>query len=122
MNDKLGHAVGDEVLKKFAKRMRAAVRPTDAVARLGGDEFVIALRGVRSTSDVEHIAEKIVAEARRPMRIGDHAVNIGASVGLAVDASQQPDGWQGLLARADEMLYRAKRSGRGRFNMHLVKG
>jgi len=122
VNDKLGHAVGDEVLKKFAKRMRAAVRPTDAVARLGGDEFVIALRGVRSTSDVEHIAEKIVAEARRPMRIGDHAVNIGASVGLAVDASQQPDGWQGLLARADEMLYRAKRSGRGRFNMHLVKG
>ena len=121
VNDQMGHAVGDAVLKEFAKRARAAVRPGDAVARLGGDEFVIALDGVRTPSDAEHIAEKIVAEARRPMRIDQHTVNISASVGLAADASKQPDGWKGLMARADEMLYMAKRSGRSRVNLHLVK-
>ena len=59
------------------------------------------------------IAQKVVAEAARPMKIGTREIRIGASVGVAVDATREREGWKGLITRADEMLYRAKRSGRG---------
>ena len=114
VNDQFGHAVGDLALGEFARRLCSVVRPTDAVARLGGDEFAIALPGVRSMADAEMIAQKVVAEGGRPMKIDMHEIRIGASVGVAVDASREREGWKGLIARADEMLYRAKRSGRNK--------
>ena len=114
VNDEFGHAVGDLALGEFAKRLCAVVRPTDAIARLGGDEFAIALPGVRCMADAGMIAQKVVAEAARPMQFDDRSVRIGASVGVAVDATREAGGWKGLIARADELLYRAKRSGRGR--------
>lgn len=120
VNDEHGHAVGDAVLKEFARRIRTIVRPSDAVARLGGDEFAIGLTGVRALNDARSVAAKIVAEAQRPMVVGHRVIAIGASVGVAVDATQEQDGWRGLVARADEMLYRSKRSGRARFTVHSL--
>ena len=120
VNDEHGHAVGDAVLKEFARRIRTLVRPSDAVARLGGDEFAIGLKGVRALNDAQSVAAKIVAEAQRPMAVGHRVIAIGASVGVAVDATQEQDGWRGLVARADEMLYRSKRSGRARFTVHSM--
>ncbi len=114
VNDQYGHAVGDLALGEFAKRLSAVVRPTDAIARLGGDEFAIALRGVRCVTDAGMIAQKVVAEAARPMHVDAHTIQIGASVGVAVDATREDDGWKGLIKRADDLLYRAKGSGRGR--------
>jgi len=114
VNDEFGHTVGDLVLGEFAKRLSAVVRPTDAIARLGGDEFAIALPGVRCVADAEMIAQKVVAEAGRPMQVDGRTIQIGASVGVAVDATRERDGGRGLIKRADEMLYGAKRSGRGR--------
>jgi len=121
VNDRLGHLAGDSVLREIANRLRGVVRPTDAVARLGGDEFAIGLTGVRSLADLQHVAGKVVSEARRPIRVDANVVRISASVGLAVDASAEQGGGKELVARADAMLYRAKGSGRDRFSMHLVK-
>ncbi len=114
VNDEFGHSVGDLALGEFAKRLCAVVRPTDAIARLGGDEFAIALAGIRCVADAGMIAQKVVAEAARPMQFDGRTIHVGASVGVAVDATRERDGWKGLIQRADELLYQAKRSGRGR--------
>jgi diguanylate cyclase (GGDEF)-like protein/PAS domain S-box-containing protein len=113
INDRYGHAAGDEVLRQFGSRLQSAVRPTDAVARLGGDEFGIVLAGLRRPEDASIVANKVVALARQPFTARDHALTIGASVGVAFGADEQ-GGWQDLVNRADTMAYEAKAAGRGR--------
>lgn len=113
VNDQHGHPVGDELLRQFAQRMRSMVRPGDAVARLGGDEFAVVLCGVRQQSGVAVVADKILDAAHEPFSVGELQLRIGASIGLAFDASDA-SGLQGLVARADSMLYKAKAAGRGR--------
>lgn len=114
VNDAHGHPVGDLLLQAFAQRLLALVRPSDAVARLGGDEFAVVLAGVREPAHAEAVAGKILEAAHTPFEIGDLRLSVGASAGLALgtDASR---GWPDLMARADEKLYLAKRSGRGQF-------
>ena len=113
VNDQHGHPVGDELLRLFARRLQRLVRPTDAVARLGGDEFAIVLSGMRERANVEAIADKIVEAAHAPFEVGELRLQIGASIGLAYDASEE-GGLQAFIARADAMLYKAKAQGRGR--------
>ena len=112
VNDTYGHSAGDKVLCEFALRLLRLLRPADAVARLGGDEFAVVLSPVRFIEDAGKVAEKIVDMARQPFSLGERKVSIGASVGVAFDASA---GWKALLERADAMAYRAKSAGRGRF-------
>jgi diguanylate cyclase (GGDEF)-like protein/PAS domain S-box-containing protein len=111
INDSHGHATGDEVLREFASRLQGLVRPTDAVARLGGDEFGIVLAGVREPEHAAQVAEKVVVMARQPIAVGELALAVGASVGVAFDADAD-GGWKGLIARADVMAYQAKAKGR----------
>lgn len=113
VNDQHGHPTGDAVLRQFAERLRALVRPLDAVARLGGDEFAVVLAGVREPTRVQAVAEQILAAAHTPFFVGPLTLHIGASVGAAQGMQAHPS-WQDLLARADVMLYQAKRDGRGR--------
>ena len=114
INDTHGHQAGDEVLRQFAMRLHSVVRHTDAVARLGGDEFVVVLSGIRETKNAAMVAEKIARLAQQPISIGDQDVVAGASIGVACNADLA-GGWKALLARADEMVYRAKAEGRGRY-------
>lgn len=107
VNDTHGHPVGDELLTQFAQRLQRLVRPSDAVARLGGDEFALVLRNLRQRSDVEAVAAKVRDAAAMPFHVGARVVTVGASTGVALDASGA-DGLAGLLARADAALYRGR--------------
>jgi len=118
VNDTYGHAAGDEVLREFALRLHSVVRSTDAIGRLGGDEFAVILSGGQTLESAAQVAEKIVRLAREPMIVGEHEVQIGASVGVAVDAGAA-GGWAELVARADAMAYRAKSDGRDRYAIAL---
>jgi diguanylate cyclase (GGDEF)-like protein len=109
VNDRLGHAAGDALLVMAAQRMRDCTRSTDTVARLGGDEFVVLLPGLTNEADAEFLARRLVDELSRPFLIGDQSVQIGASVGVAV----QPAGVVGdPLREADIAMYNAKFSGK----------
>ena len=111
LNDRIGHAAGDEFLVKVASRLRASVRPADTVARIGGDEFVIVAEGVHRESDALEIAERIRALLARRFVMAGRAVSVTASIGLALGCHGDA---AGLLKQADTALYEAKNRGRNR--------
>jgi diguanylate cyclase (GGDEF)-like protein/PAS domain S-box-containing protein len=115
INDTLGHAAGDEVLKAFARRLLDSVRTTDTVARLGGDEFVIILEGVGSADEPRIVARKIVANVTSPLTVEGRALTLTTSIGIAFrreivacDAATA----EAMIGRADAALYAAKKAGR----------
>lgn len=114
-NDTFGHSVGDKVLQITAKRLEALLRKEDTVARLGGDEFLILIESYVSKEDIEQIADKIINEIIQPMKIDNHEINIGISIGIAIGSSDQLDS-QSLIAAADQAMYRAKKCGRNTFS------
>ena len=118
VNDRHGHAAGDEVLRLFAQRLQRMVRRSDVVARLGGDEFAVVLAGIRDPDPAVRMADQVVAAAGLPFTVAENLnVEIGASVGIALSADAQAGDvgdWQTLLARADGMVYEAKAQGRGK--------
>lgn len=111
VNDSLGHAVGDRLLKQVADRLRAAVRGGDVVARLGGDEFAI-LQDAEGLGDANELATRLIGAIERPYRIDPHAISISTSIGIAVCPTDGTDP-DVLLKNADLALYRAKADGRG---------
>ncbi|WP_426107707.1 PAS domain S-box protein [Massilia sp. TSP1-1-2] len=114
INDTLGHAGGDEVLREFAHRLRAAVRSTDTVCRLAGDEFTIILEGVLELSEAIPVAEKILAAVRAPFYAEGSFRTVTASIGLSCQGADEID--TAALARdADAALYLAKAAGRNRY-------
>ena len=110
INDGLGHAAGDALLKMVAGRLLAAVREEDTVARLGGDEFVIVLR-LSDEADAGPVALKIIDAAARPYDIEGQAVSITLSAGAALYPVHGEDA-ETLMKSADLALYEAKRSGK----------
>jgi diguanylate cyclase (GGDEF)-like protein/PAS domain S-box-containing protein len=110
VNDTLGHDAGDRVLVELARRLRVGVRTGDLVARLGGDEFCVLCEGVESDDEVLDLGQRICDVVSIPISVHGREVQIGTSVGIAVDVGGQ--GSMGsLLRNADIALYRAKRSG-----------
>ena len=109
-NDTCGHEGGDAVLREVARRLRDTLRQGDAVARLGGDEFVILLPGCGADSAAHAIADKVREALREPYRIGEHALHISVSIGIA---AYPGDGGtaDALLRLADKAMYTAKRAG-----------
>jgi diguanylate cyclase (GGDEF)-like protein len=114
VNDTLGHAAGDELLRIVGTRLQAAIRAGDVVARLGGDEFVVLLEPLDEQASAVHVADRVVAAISGPIILPDgREASVGASVGVAVsqDGANDPDV---LLHEADVAVYRAKHYGRGR--------
>lgn len=114
VNDTLGHAVGDEVLKEAAARMQGAVRSTDTVARVGGDEFVVLLGRQRGGAGAAEVARKLVATLSKPYRSLGGAAGPGASVGVSLYPDDGADA-STLIRRADEAMYFVKNHQRGSF-------
>ncbi len=107
INDLHGHHVGDAVLVEVAQRLLDCVRESDSVARLGGDEFVVLLEGVQGRQDCIAAALKIEQALARATRLGDHQLEIDASIGQALypDDGRDEDA---LIRAADAAMYRVK--------------
>ena len=112
INDGYGRAIGDEVLRCTAERLRASVREVDTVARLGGDEFSIVLTGLGGGADTERMAEKIIAKLCEPMRLLGLPLEISVSIGVAPFSSGDLSP-SALMHRADKALQLARRAGPG---------
>ncbi|WP_342165460.1 putative bifunctional diguanylate cyclase/phosphodiesterase [Methylobacterium sp. SD21] len=116
VNDGHGHAVGDRVLCLTALRIQARIGTDAIAARLGGDEFAVVLPDVGDPLVAVATAEAIVCAMAEPFLIGDRALRLGASVGIAVGPAHGDD-TEALLTCADAALYRAKADGRGRYRL-----
>ena len=115
INDTLGHAGGDAMLKEFAARLRAGVRASDTVARLGGDEFVVLLEDVKDPEHAALVAEKVLGACRRASVVDGREVVATASAGVVVTGGDGDP--EVLLRRADAALYEAKRAGRNAYRI-----
>jgi diguanylate cyclase (GGDEF)-like protein len=116
VNDTLGHAAGDQLLKAVAERLTASVREADTVARLAGDEFTLLLPGLNYTEDVGTITRKLLGELRRPFVLDGHDIRVTASGGIAL-YPEDGEGRDALLKSADTAMYRAKERGRDNFQL-----
>ena len=114
VNDSLGHAVGDSLLRTVARRLRSTLRSNDTPARLGGDEFAVLLEEVDDPREVELVAARVVEALAQPIRIGGSELLVGASVGVAYGSSATKD-IEDVMRNADLALYDAKGSGKNRY-------
>ncbi len=112
INDTFGHAIGDDVLVEFGKRIKAVLRETDMLARLAGDEFTIILEAGSGIEAGELVAQKILHVLAPPFVAGAHRIQIGASIGVALGGPRSST--VSLAAAADAALYAAKRAGKNR--------
>jgi len=112
VNDAHGHQCGDQVLRHVARILERNARRGDPIARPGGDEFVVVLLGLSERSKAGQIASTMIAEIQQPIQLGDHTVQIGASIGIAF-VLPEGDSPEALQLRADAAMYNAKRAGRG---------
>ncbi|MCB2176517.1 MAG: EAL domain-containing protein [Actinomycetales bacterium] len=113
VNDSLGHAAGDELLRATGERLRHAVRTGDTVARLGGDEFAVLCGDLAGTADAVAVAERIRELVRAPLRIADRELSVTMSIGVTAGVPEGT-GAAELLADADVAMYEAKDAGRDR--------
>lgn len=115
VNDRAGHDAGDRVLREMARRLQAAVRPTDTVCRLGGDEFVIVCQDLEGRTEAEEIANRVESAVTLPYPVDGTELVVTVSVGIAMaDAGASPEA---LLSAADAAMYQAKQEGRARHRL-----
>jgi diguanylate cyclase (GGDEF)-like protein len=124
INDTLGHAVGDQVLRAVAERLTLGLRDEDSIGRLGGDEFVVLVEANAATGDASFVARRLLETLDAPIELPGHELplRISASIGIATGLRASANE---LLRDADVALYRAKAMGRGRYvvfapSMHLA--
>jgi len=119
VNDTLGHATGDKVLKIIAERLSSCMRESDTIARLGGDEFVALFPRLDAPEDLAVIALSIARCIGNPIHIESHEVTVTTSVGLAL--YHPGEATDELITRADHAMYRAKQEGRSGWEEYLAE-
>ncbi|MDT8399038.1 MAG: sensor domain-containing diguanylate cyclase [Pseudomonadales bacterium] len=115
LNDALGHDQGDRILQIVSERIRHGVRDEDLVCRLGGDEFSVIIPNLDTEQAAEEVAERIIAEVRKPMTLEGRSHLLNLSIGIGIFPNDAADG-ENLYRFADHALYRAKQNGRGRWS------
>ncbi|MEH6579991.1 MAG: EAL domain-containing protein [Amphritea sp.] len=115
VNDTLGHAQGDKLLKEASIRLKKLIRGSDTVARLGGDEFTVILPQIDTARQVELVADKLLKKLACPFQLGEHKVYVSASIGATLYPQDAEDSDQ-LIKNADQAMYAAKNSGRNQMH------
>ena len=117
INDSLGHAIGDQILREVSRRLKDCLRAEDTVARFGGDEFMVLLPSISGSSDAGRIGMKIVNALVKPIWCQGHELHITTSVGISIFPSDGTD-TDTLVKNADISMYRAKALGRNKLIYH----
>ena len=113
INDSLGHAIGDQILREVSRRLRNCIRAEDTVARFGGDEFMVLLPSISGSSDAGRIGMKIIDTLVKPVGCHGHELHITTSIGISIFPSDGTD-TDTLVKNADISMYRAKALGRNK--------
>ncbi|MBZ0157729.1 MAG: EAL domain-containing protein [Alphaproteobacteria bacterium] len=117
VNDTLGHAVGDQLIREVAGRLRACMRESDTVARIGGDEFTMLLPQISQPDDAAFTAKKIISILQRPFVIDGHELHISTSTGISTYPGDSENA-ETLLKNADIAMYHAKELGRNNYQFY----
>ncbi|MDH3533035.1 MAG: EAL domain-containing protein [Gammaproteobacteria bacterium] len=117
VNDSLGHHIGDKLLGAVAKRISGLLRETDTLCRIGGDEFIVLLEAISDSYSPCIVAQRIVDALGQTFQIGEHSVNIGTSIGIAVYPDDTDD-VNTLIKYADSAMYSAKENGRNGYSYY----
>ena len=123
VNDSLGHAAGDSLLRMVAERLEAGVRIQDTAARFGGDEFCVLLAGISGPAEAVQIAQRLGEALQKPFAIGTSTVQVSASIGVAVGGpDSEGRSLNELVREADAAMYRAKKKGGTRHEVVVPDG
>ncbi len=117
INDSLGHYIGDQVLKEFARRLQKNIRHDDMLARLGGDEFIIILNNIKKIADISTVANKIIKTMQKPMHLASRELHITTSIGISLYSEHTQDKSE-LIKFADTAMYKAKEEGRNTYQIY----
>ncbi|MDC8773043.1 EAL domain-containing protein [Paucibacter sp. hw8] len=116
INDKHGHAVGDQLLITLSQRMKSHLREVDTLARIGGDEFVLVLVDVHGLAELNALIERILKACSEPIVFGEHLLQVSASIGVTLYPQDDVEADQ-LMRHADRAMYEAKQNGRNRYQL-----
>ena len=115
VNDTEGHPIGDALLQEIGQKIAGILRSADTIARLGGDEFAVLLEDLEGTQEATRVAARILQTVASATSVGDNAISISASVGVAIEPTPGTRDSDELLRDADIAMYEAKRQGKGRY-------
>jgi diguanylate cyclase (GGDEF)-like protein/PAS domain S-box-containing protein len=116
INDRHGHATGDELLIAVAKRMQSVMRDGDVLARIGGDEFVAVLSELAEPGDCEQALQRLLQAASEPVAVGEWVLEVSTSIGVTIYPQDGADADR-LMRHADQAMYIAKQAGKNRFHL-----
>jgi diguanylate cyclase (GGDEF)-like protein/PAS domain S-box-containing protein len=120
INDTLGHAVGDRLLKEVSQRLVNQLRIGDTICRIGGDEFIVVLPELKRSADVAQVAQKVIEQLSQPVLLDERELVVSCSIGIAVFPEDGRDA-ETLIRNADAAMYHAKELGRANYQFFTEK-